>query len=100
MALVDPVIDVFSVQEKNIIDQVITELGNKNATQISEYAHGDAPWILTQDKQPIEYPLVELRRAPYAQTESLASWVDVGAADVLKYLGPMDPEEAEYYRNL
>lgn len=28
------------------------------------------------------------------------SWQQAAAADVLKHLGPMDPKEAEYYRNL
>lgn len=100
IALDDALIDLFSVHEKEIMDRVIAELGDRNGAQISEYAHGDAPWVLTQENQPIEYPLVEFRRAPYALTDTQGSWMDAGASDVWKHLGPMDEEEQEHYRKL
>lgn len=58
--------NIFSKEELDIIDNVIWELSDYNASEISEYSHGDAPWRLTQDMEIIEYPLVSKRELPYS----------------------------------
>jgi len=36
-----------------------------NAARISEYSHGDIPWLTTDDEKPIDYELVFYRNPPY-----------------------------------
>lgn len=100
VALADPRMEVFLATEVQMIDRVINELGDKNATQISEYAHGDAPWRLTEDNEIIEYLLVEMRSPSYALRESNQSIVSAAGSDIYKQLGPMEPEESAYYATL
>jgi hypothetical protein len=37
-----------------------------NASQISEYSHGDVPWLTTDDKKIIDYEKVFYRTTPYS----------------------------------
>lgn len=48
------------------IDEVLERLSDMNAAQISEYSHGDVPWLTTEDKQIIDYEAVFYRTSPYS----------------------------------
>ncbi len=67
--LVKPDLTQFSAAEKDVIDKVIEQLSDWNATKISEYSHNDKPWKATADKDYISYNLVFYRRPPYSVRE-------------------------------
>ena len=52
--------------ELEVIDDVLNRLSDMNATQISEYSHGDVPWLTTDKGKTIEYESVFYRTAPYS----------------------------------
>ncbi len=52
-------------EEIDVINDVIRKLGSLNANEISEYSHGDAPWIETNDFKEIDYDLVFQRNNKY-----------------------------------
>ena len=100
VALTDPDIRVFSIEEKELIDREIRVLSDFTATKIAEYAHGDAPWVLAEDGEPIRYADVVERTAPYAQVDHWTRWRGAGAADVLKHLPPLTAKEIAHYKSL
>ena len=51
----------FNGQELQHIDQVLSRLADKTATQISDYAHQDTPWVMTEPNQEINYQLTKYR---------------------------------------
>jgi len=59
-------LSIFNANEIRVIDDVLNKLSDMNATQISEYSHGDVPWITTEDGQIIDYESVFYRTAPYS----------------------------------
>jgi transcriptional regulator with XRE-family HTH domain len=56
----------FKAHEKEIIDDVLNNLSNMNASEISEYSHNDVPWQTTDDGEVIEYESVFYRTLPYS----------------------------------
>jgi len=52
--------------EVEIIDNVIERFGNMNAVEISEYSHGDVPWIGTDFGKLIKYEAVFYRTPEYS----------------------------------
>jgi len=50
-------------RELQHIDEVIARLGEKNATELSEYSHEDTPWIIAEENQPLDYETVFYRGA-------------------------------------
>ena len=56
----------FSATEKTVIDEVILQMGNWDATTISDYSHKDKPWRATDDNDYISYNLVFYRRPPFS----------------------------------
>lgn len=58
-----------SAPEIGVIDDVLNRLSDMNATQISDYSHGDIPWMTTEDEEPIDYELVFYRNPPYSVRE-------------------------------
>src|SRR3989337_3939928 len=48
-------------RELHHIDEVIARLGDKNATELSEYSHEDTPWLLPKENQPLDYEAVFYR---------------------------------------
>lgn len=48
-------------RELHHIDEVIARLGDKNATELSEYSHEDTPWIIAKKNQPLDYEAVFYR---------------------------------------
>ena len=61
---------IFSLEEKTIIDDVLRNLSDANAVEISEYSHGDAPWMQTKDMGIIAYTLAKKRTWDYSLRES------------------------------
>lgn len=52
-----------------IIDEVLHRFSDMNAKQISDYSHGDVPWLTAEDGGIIEYESVFYRTAPYSMRE-------------------------------
>ncbi len=52
--------------EKEIIDQVVNQLSDKTAAEISKYSHEDVPWKATKEKEAIDYELVFYRMPAYS----------------------------------
>lgn len=48
-------------RELQHIDEVLARLGDKNATELSEYSHEDVPWIVAKDGKPLDYEAVFYR---------------------------------------
>jgi transcriptional regulator with XRE-family HTH domain len=55
-----------SAKELKLIDGVLDRLSDKNASQISEYSHGDIPWKVTEDMGIIDYETVFYRTSEYS----------------------------------
>lgn len=52
--------------EKEVLDQVISQLSDKCAADISAYSHEDMPWKATKDGEVLDYELVFYRTMPYS----------------------------------
>ena len=52
--------------EKEVIDNVISQMGDWTTTTISDYSHADKPWKATEPNNNIEYELAFYRRAPHS----------------------------------
>jgi transcriptional regulator with XRE-family HTH domain len=61
-----PNLDCLSGKEIALIDEVLSRLSDKNASQISEYSHGDIPWKVTEDMEIIDYETVFYRTPEYS----------------------------------
>ena len=61
-------LQVFNGQEIRHIDDVLSRLSNKTATEISDYAHRDTPWLITKPRGVIEYQLAKYRTTLTATT--------------------------------
>lgn len=59
-------LDALSAKELALVDEVLNRLGDKNASQISEYSHGDIPWKVTEDMGIIDYETVFYRTPEYS----------------------------------
>ena len=87
-------------QEEKIVSEIINYMSDWSAGKIEEYSHDDAPWQQTADKKIIDYNLVFNRVPPYSHADYSPAWQNSGGRDILKDLGPISKEEAEYYENL
>ncbi|MFH0790376.1 MAG: Panacea domain-containing protein, partial [Candidatus Omnitrophota bacterium] len=52
--------------EIQIIDEVLDRLSNRNANEISDYSHGDVPWLTTEQGGVIDYEKVFYRTKQYS----------------------------------
>jgi transcriptional regulator with XRE-family HTH domain len=75
LPLRQPDLSKFNAHEIKLIDEVLEKLSNYNANQISEYSHGDVPWVTTEMGEVIDYETVFYRQKPY----SVRSYDDVQA---------------------
>ena len=66
LPLSKPDLTQLSAAEKTVIDDVIRQMSDWNANQISEYSHRDKPWKATDDGDYIGYNLVFYRRPPFS----------------------------------
>ena len=57
-------ISCFNGKEIEVIENVLNKLSDMKAGQISDYSHGDVPWMVTEDGKPIEYETVFYRTKP------------------------------------
>ncbi|MHB8107354.1 MAG: type II toxin-antitoxin system antitoxin SocA domain-containing protein [Candidatus Cryosericum sp.] len=64
-----PDLSVLSAQELQVIEDVLCRLSDKNGSEISDYSHGDVPWLATEDGQVIDYDLVFYRTPPYSRRQ-------------------------------
>jgi len=55
--------------EIELIDDVIRRFGGMGARQVSEYSHGDVPWLTTADGDEIKYESVFYRTPAYSVRE-------------------------------
>jgi transcriptional regulator with XRE-family HTH domain len=60
---------ILKANEKEVIDDVLNNLSDMNASQISEYSHEDVPWLSTDEGEQIEYESVFYRNPPYSVRE-------------------------------
>lgn len=65
VALTNPDLTKLNPNEILVIDNVLLKLSNMNANEISEYSHGDSPWLETDDFEEIDYNLVYKRNEKY-----------------------------------
>ncbi len=66
LPLREPNLDVLRPTELETIDRVLARLGEMNATQISEYVHGDIPFQVADKGENIEYEHALYREKPYS----------------------------------
>src|SRR3989339_221391 len=83
--------------ELKIIESVITKLSDMQAKQITEYAHGDVPWIVAENKKLIPYQLVFEREKPYTEHDYEEEFQNASAQDISDDLGEVSEEEHNYY---
>ena len=48
-------------RELQHIDEVLARLGDKNATELSNYSHEDIPWVIAKENKPLDYEAVFYR---------------------------------------
>ena len=65
----EPDLSVFNANEIKVIDDVLQKLSGMNASTISEYSHQDVPWIVTPERQKIDYESVFYRTPAYSVRE-------------------------------
>lgn len=65
----EPDLSVFNANEIKLIDDVLQKLSSMNASTISEYSHQDVPWIVTPERQKIDYESVFYRTPAYSVRE-------------------------------
>lgn len=64
-----PKLDELSASEIKHIDKELVRLGDMNATELSDLAHKDTPWIVAKQGKPIDYRDVFYRTPVTAVTE-------------------------------
>lgn len=62
----NPDLSLLSANELEVINEVLRILGDKNATQISDYSHNDIPWMTAAEGEQIEYEAVFYRTPEYS----------------------------------
>jgi len=61
-----PEINLLNEKEIKVIDTVINKLKDMNTDQISNYSHGDIPWIVAENHAIMDYRYVFYRDAKYS----------------------------------
>ncbi|MBI5299851.1 MAG: DUF4065 domain-containing protein [Deltaproteobacteria bacterium] len=61
-----PDLSLLTAQEKEHIDEVLARLSNKNAKELSDYSHGDVPWLTRNFGEPLSYESVFYRDEKYS----------------------------------
>lgn len=69
LPLREPDLTKLNAQEKKIIDDVLNNLSDMNASQISSYSHNDVPWKTTEEGAIIDYESVFYRTPPYSMRD-------------------------------
>ena len=66
LPLRSPNLSKFNANEIKLIDEVLEKLSHFTANQISDYSHGDVPWLTTENGEIINYESVFYRTKPYS----------------------------------
>lgn len=61
-----PDLSVLTAQEKEHIDDVLARLSDKNAKELSDYSHGDVPWLTREFGEALSYESVFYRDEKYS----------------------------------
>ena len=61
-----PDLGVLTTEMLSVINDVIDSLSSKNANEISEYSHGDMPWLAAEDNEELDYEFVFYRDDDYS----------------------------------
>lgn len=61
LPLREPDLSILTAREIKHIDEVLARLAEKNARELTEYAHQDTPWLVHQDGEIISYETVFYR---------------------------------------
>jgi transcriptional regulator with XRE-family HTH domain len=69
MPLIQADMSSFSGKELKLIDNEIRKLSSMNAKQIEDYSHQDVPWIITKDREIINYDTVFYRKDMHSVRE-------------------------------
>jgi len=64
-----PDLSKLTAEELTVIEDVLNRLSDMNATQISDYSHGDIPWKTAEEGSIIEYESVFYRTPGYSIRE-------------------------------
>lgn len=56
----------FNGRELEMIDSVLSRFSDKSAKELSEYSHGDVPWMTHEEGELISYESVFYRNDPYS----------------------------------
>lgn len=67
--LIQADMSLFSGKELKLIDNEICKLSSMNAKQIEDYSHQDVPWIITKDRELINYDTVFYRKDMHSVRE-------------------------------
>lgn len=62
----EPDLSKLGAHEIKLIDEVLERLSHMGARQISEYSHGDIPWVTAEEQAPIDYEAVFYRTPQYS----------------------------------
>jgi hypothetical protein len=65
----EPDLSVLNANEIKVIDDVLEKLAGMNVATISEYSHQDVPWMVTPERQKIDYESVFYRTPAYSVRE-------------------------------
>lgn len=68
-SLEQPNLDLLNKNEIDVIKRVINNCSHMHATLISDYSHGDVPYIATKDKEIINYDFVFYRDDKFSVRE-------------------------------
>ncbi len=66
LPLRNPELSLLNGREIGVIDRVLERLSDMTASQISEYSHGDVPWLSTEEGGVIRYESVFYRTPAYS----------------------------------
>lgn len=61
-----PSLNLLSDDELNVVNDVINKISHMYSGQISEYSHGDLPWMLAEDDEELNYEAVFYRDPEYS----------------------------------
>ena len=62
----EPELSKLGAHEIKLIDEVLERLSHMGARQISQYSHGDIPWVTTEEQAKIDYEAVFYRTPQYS----------------------------------
>ena len=68
-SLKDPDISCLNKNEISVINDTINKISSMNATEISEYSHGDMPWRVAENEKELDYEFVFYRNPEYVVRE-------------------------------